>query len=476
MMRITIQIEILVVIAFLIVSPLSAQEMVDEIDQVMNEYVKLDLFSGTVLLAKDGKAIYKKAFGEANKDFHVKNTLKTKYNIGSIGKTLTGTSIMQLAEKGKLNVQDPVIKYLPDFPFGNKILIHHLLTHTSGTSNYFGHPEFSQKMNRIRSVSAALPLIYDQELRFDTPGSQFSYSNSGIVILGAVIEKITAVSYPNYLKKNILGPTGMDDTGINFLEEVVENRAVGYDKQITGEFTRNIYLMPPASADGGIETTVMDMLKFDQALYGTSLLSEVSKEKMFTPFLEGYGYCWDIREEYGNVITSHGGGTSGVSAAFRRYTTDRYTLVVLSNYRGAATPVANTLEAIIFGQEYPKPKPRLGEHLYNTISEKGSDYVLKNYQEILAVGDYQIRSSGFLNRTGYDLLFNQRVEMAITIFKLNIMLFPQDANIHDSLGEAYMVKGEYKKSREMYEKALALDPEFENAKKMLKRLDELDKK
>jgi CubicO group peptidase (beta-lactamase class C family) len=459
----------------LYILPLSAQEMVEEIDQVITEYVKLDLFSGTVLVAKDGDVVYAKAFGEADKDFHVKNTLDTRYNIGSIGKTLTGTSIMQLVEKGKLDVMDPVIKYLPDFPHGDKILIHHLLTHTSGTYNYFAHPDFAQKIYTIRSVSDALPLIYDQKLRFETPGTEFSYSNSGIIILGAIIEKISGKTYPDYLRENILDPLKMNDTGINFLENVVENRAVGYDKNITGKFTRNIFRMPPASADGGIETTVLDMLKFDQALYGNSLLSDDSKKKMFKSFLEGYAYCWSIREEHNNFITEHGGGTSGVSASFKRYTTDRYTIIVLSNYGGGATQVANTIEAIIFDEEYPKPKPRLGEYFYKIISEKGSTYFLENYEQILKEGGYQIRSSNLLNRAGYDLLFYRQIDMAITLFELNIRLFPDDANIYDSLGEGYMMRGDYKNSRKMYNKALELDPNFENAKKMLKELDNLEK-
>jgi len=456
--------------------PLTAQEITAKIDEVMDKYVELDLFSGTVLVAKDGNILYAKAFGEADKDFYVKNTLETKFNIGSIGKIFTGTAIMQLAESGKLDVMDPVNKYLPDFPFGEKILIHHLLTHTSGTFNYFAHPDFSNKFYTIRSVGDALPLIYDQKLLFDTPGEKFSYSNSGIVILGAVIEQVSGMSYPGYLRENILEPTEMHDTGINYLEEVVENRAAGYDKLITGEFKRNIFRVPPANADGGIETTVLDLLKFDQALYGTSLLNEESKQKMWTPLLDDYAYCWEIRNEYDNFITSHGGGAPGVNAAFRRYTTDRYTLVILSNYGGGANPVARTVEAIIFGQEYAMPEPGIGEYIYKIISEKGSTYFLNNYEQILKEGGYEIRSSTTLNRAGYELLYNRQTDMAIDLFKLNIRLFPDDANIHDSLGEAYMMKGDYVKSRELYNKALQLDPDFENAKQMLQRLDELEKK
>ena len=178
-MSIITRLLMLFVLTLVFILPLSAQEIIDQIDQVMDEFVKLDLFSGTVLVARDGEILYAKAFGEADKDFHVKNTLDTKFNIGSIGNTFTGTAIMQLAGKGKLNVMDPVIKHLPDFPYGNKILIHHLLTHTSGTFNYFAHPDFEQKMYTIRSVSDALSLIYNQELQFQTPGEKFSYSIPG---------------------------------------------------------------------------------------------------------------------------------------------------------------------------------------------------------------------------------------------------------------------------------------------------------
>lgn len=201
----------------LIVCPLWAQELNDKIDELIVQFINQDQFSGSVLLAKDGEILYAKAFCEADKDFHVNNTLNTKYNIGSIGKTFTGISIMQLAEQKKLNVSDPVKKHLNDFPYGDKITIHHLLSHTAGILNYFAHPDFALQMFRIRSVGDALPLIYDQELRFETPGEQFSYSNSGIVILGAIIEKLSGQTYADYLKQNILIPAGMNDTGINYL-------------------------------------------------------------------------------------------------------------------------------------------------------------------------------------------------------------------------------------------------------------------
>ena len=443
---------------------------VKEIDKVMNEFIKLEQFSGCVLVAKDGKPFYAKAFGEADKDFHVKNNLKTKFNIGSIGKTLTGVSIMQLAQKGKLSVTDPVIKYLKDFPFGDKITIHHLLTHTSGTFNYFAHPDFRNKMFTIRSVKDALQLIYDQKLVFDTPGERFSYSNSGIVILGAVIEAVSGQSYPDYIQDNILKPLGMKNTGIKYADEIVENRACGYEKSPAGKFKRNVFMAPPANADGGIETTVEDMLKFDQALYGEKLLSEEYKKKMFTPFKENYAYCWRISQKDGNAVIEHGGGAPGISADFKRYIDEKFTIVVLSNYGKAAIPVSRTIEAIIFNDKYEMPKPTISEFLYKKMNEEGFDNVVKNFDQLLKKSGYRISSSRILNFFGYEILSEQKIDMAIEIFKLNIRLFPNEANPYDSLGEAYMIKGDIESSIKSYKNALEIDPNFQTAKEQLKKL------
>jgi CubicO group peptidase (beta-lactamase class C family) len=447
-----------------------AQQISQKIDAVIVEFVRLEQFSGSIMVAKDGEVLYAKAFGDANKDFHVKNSLKTKFNIGSAGKTFTGVSIMQLAEKGQLKVSDPVKKYLQDFPFGDQITIHHLLTHTSGTYNYFAHPQFLARMFRIRSVNDALPLIYDQKLQFETPGEQYAYSNSGIVILGAIIEKVSGKRYDEYIKENILDPAKMHDTGINYWDEIEENRAVGYIKSPSGEFKTNIFMVPPANADGGIETTVEDLLKYDQALYGEELLSEESKKKMFTPLKNNYGYCWRIEEKYGNMLVWHGGGAPGVSASFRRYIDDRYTLIVLSNYSGGATQVSNTIEAIIFGDEYEFPKPTLGEFLYNNMQEKGLDLTMQNVEQLLNDNGYKIQSSRPLNLLGYTLLGEKKLDMALEILKFNLHLFPDEANSYDSLAEVYLRRGDAKSAIEHYKKALEIDPNFTNSKNMLEKL------
>lgn len=455
--------------AMLLTGGVRAQQQAETIDAVMAEYARLDVFSGTVLVARGGDIVYAEAFGEANKDHHVANILETRFNIGSIGKTFTGVAIMQLVERAKLELAAPVVRYLPNFPYGDDITIHHLLSHTSGLANYMAHPEYRSRMAQLRQIDDLLPLIYDQELVFDTPGEAYSYSNSGIVVLGAVIEKVTGQPYPQYVHDNILAPAGMTDTGINFWDRVVPNRAMGYTKSFSGQISSAIFLVPPASADGGIETTVLDMLKFDRALNGETLLSDDSKARMFTPNLRGYGYCWRISEIGGHRTVGHQGGAPGVSASFKRYPDDDVTIIVLSNYSDGAIQPSRTLEAIVFGLPYAAPKRPLGEVLYREIVDGKVDSSA-GVEAIIEREGARPHSSIPLNQLGYELLGSGDVDGAIAAFEANASLFPDDPNSFDSLAEAYLARGDRERAIALYRKALEVDPTFANSRRMLEQL------
>ena len=458
----------------LLAGGIHAAELAERIDSVMAEFVDLDLFSGTVLVARRGDIVYARAFGEANKDHHVANILETRFNIGSIGKTFTAVGIMQLVERGTVELDAPVVRYLQDFPYGDAITIHHLLSHTSGMFNYMAHPDYQAHIPRLRRIGDFLPLIYDQQLVFDTPGEAFSYSNSGIVVLGAVIEKVSGQPYEDYIRGNILMPTGMNDTGINFWDEVVPNRAMGYSKSLSGSFSQAVLQVPPASADGGIETTVLDMLKYDRALHGDGLLSEASKEKMFTPNLNDYGYCWRISDNEARRSIGHGGGAPGVSASFMRYPEDDVTIIVLSNYSGAASEPARPLEAIVFGEEFAAPRPPIGEVLYRGVTRGEVEATAVGLGALLERQGYELRTSRTLNNVGYELLGTGEVEMAIAVFELNVDRFPEEANPYDSLAEACLAAGDRERAIALYRKALSVDPEFENARRMLEQLTTKD--
>ncbi|WP_299104570.1 serine hydrolase [uncultured Tenacibaculum sp.] len=454
-----------------------SQSQKKEIEDAMQKFVALDQFSGTVLLAKEGKILYAKAFGEANKEFNNKNNLDTKFDICSMGKMFTGVAIMQLEEQGKLNVNDPVSKYLKEFPFGDKITIHHLLSHTSGTGNYFRHPDYRLKNNTLREVDEMLPLVYDQKLVFKEPGERFSYSNSGIVILGAIIEEITGEKYADYITNNILSPLGMHNTGIKYLDDVVENRATGYIKSIAGKFNKNTFIIPTANPSGGILSTVNDLLKFDQALYTDKLINDSSKEKMFTAIKSRYGYTFQVDNRYDNKIVGHGGGAPGFTSNFSRYLKDKYVIIVLSNYDRIAREVAQTIEAIIYKREYRFPRKKLPNYVYDNQQKLASFKTIKDIASFLEKKDYKPRFGGVLNYAGYETMEEGNIDYAITIFKLNVYFFPNIPQVYNSLAEAYETNKQYDLALENYKKAVDVaenkkHPLLNSLKKSLKEFQE----
>ncbi|MDY8136050.1 serine hydrolase domain-containing protein [Aquimarina sp. 2201CG5-10] len=447
---------IIFIALFFLITVVKSQTVNEKINEVMQKYIELDQFSGSILLAKNGEVLYKKAFGEADKELHVKNNLDTKYDICSMGKVFTGVSILQLEEQGKLQINDPVIKYLKDFPLGDKITIHHLLSHTSGIGNYFRHPEYNPNKNKLRQVNDLLQLIYEQELVFKTPGERFSYSNSGVVILGAIIEEITKQNYSDYIQEHILTPVKMYNTGIKYLDDIVENRANGYMRSISSNYTKNIYEIPTASPAGGILSTVNDLFKFDQALDANILISKASKEKMFTAVTSRYGYTFQVDNRHGNKIVGHGGGAPGFTSYFSKYLKDKYVLIVLSNYDNIAREVSVAIESILYNKDYKLPRQKLAQYIYQQQDTLQSFNTSKDLADFLKENNYTPKFGGHLNYVGYELMKEGKVDYAITIFKLNTILFSDIPNVYDSLAEAYENNNQYKLALKNYEQAVKI--------------------
>ncbi|WP_108807517.1 serine hydrolase [Aquimarina spinulae] len=457
------------VITFLMicfVSGVQAQTINDKIEEMMQKHVELDQFSGTVLLAKEGKILYQKAFGDANKSYQIKNNIDTKFNIASMGKMFTGVSIMQLEEQGKLNINDPVIKYLKDFPFGNKITIHHLLSHTSGLSNYMRHKVYRANRGKRYVINDIIPFIYEQKLEFDIPGKKFAYSNSGMVVLGAIIEKISGQSYSEFITQNIFIPAKMNNTQMRFWDDVVENRALGYLKSISGKYTNTIYTNSSPQSDGGILSTVKDMLKFDQALYTSLLINENSKKKLFTNVIPKvtYGLAFQIENKNNNRVVGHGGGLPGFSSYFSRYLDDKYTIIALSNYDMISRNIVYYIEDILYNKKYQLPKERLRFFIYSNKAKINNFNDLKDIENFVKIHNYSLNHPQRLNLIAYEFMREKDTEFAIKLFKLNVHLFPDEANMYDSLGEAYENNEQFDLALKNYEKAV------EVAKKQSHRL------
>lgn len=331
-----------------------------EIDAFVTKLAEEDKFSGAVLLAKDDKPIFQKAYGLASKEFNVPNQINTKFNVASMGKMFTGVAVAQLAEQGKLSFNDFIGKHLPDYPkdVANRITIHHLLTHTSGLGSYWKDEFHEANHARFRTIQDFFPFFINDAPAF-APGAKWSYSNAGFMVLGAIIEKIAGQSYFGYVKENVFRRAGMNDTDFYEADRVTPNLATGYTRQNrylreVAEWTNTLFISPvKGGAAGGGYSTVEDLLRFSSALRQNKLLSSEMTSTILTGKVEyaanrkyAYGFANDIVN--GQRIVFHDGGANGISAEFDMYPDSGYTIVVLSNYdHPAALPVVKKSQEMI---------------------------------------------------------------------------------------------------------------------------------
>jgi CubicO group peptidase (beta-lactamase class C family) len=449
-----------------------------QIEALVARHAALDLFSGTVLVADDGKIVYAGAYGQANRDHRVPNRLDTRYNIGSIGKTFTAVAIMQLVEAGKLRLDDKLAMFLPDFPFPEKdaITIQQLLNHSSGLGDYMEHADYARTLAGIDAIADILPLIYAQKPLF-APGERFGYSNSGMVVLGAIIEKASGLSYPDYLQRHVFKPAGMQDSHLAQEDEVLANRSIGYTAKPDGGYRANVRTIMPASADGGLRTTASDLLRFDQALNGNTLLNAESRQRMFTPVGPApfYASGWFTKRVEGHLAVGHGGGAPGINAEFRRYPDDRLTLIVLSNQDMGATPLADAIEKSLFGLPDALPTRVDADYMRaEQFIEQGHAAAALAILDRLAAAEQPHLPSlyaGAKLRIGGKL----EAERAVTALTRYIELAGADAQPSRSAawwrkGNAYELLGKIAEARQSYEESLRLEPGDEDVKQSLEKL------
>ena len=331
-----------------------------EIDAFIKKLAEDDKFSGAVLVAKDDKPIFQKAYGLASKEYNAPNQTNTKFNVASVGKMFTGVAVAQLAEQGKLSFNDFIGKHLPDYPkdVANRVTIHHLLTHTSGLGSYWKDEFHEANHARFRTIQDFFPLFTNDAPAFP-PGAKWSYSNAGFMVLGAIIEKVAGQSYFAYVKENVFRRVGMNDTDFYEADRVTPNLATGYTKQnrylrVVTEWTNTLFISPvKGGAAGGGYSTVEDLLRFSIALRRNKLLSLEMTDTTLTGKVEyaanrkyAYGFANDIVN--GQRIVFHDGGANGISAEFDMYLDTGYSIVVLSNYDHPATrPVVKKAQEMI---------------------------------------------------------------------------------------------------------------------------------
>ena len=461
----------------------NSSEVISRIESYLTEYEKLG-FAGTVLIELDGTVVISKGYGFRNAELKVKNTPNTIFDIGSLTKQFTAAAILKLEMQGKLSTSDTITKYFQNVPVDKStISIHDLLRHQSGLQSNLG-----EDYDPITEI-AFLDSLMISPLQFKS-GSDFSYSNIGYSLLALIIEKVSGQTYEQYLCENLWKPSGMEETGYsrpNFDTSLI---AIGYGKnnRLWGKPTdkkwneRAPYLH--LLGNGGILSTTEDLFKWHKSLMAENILSKELKEKLYHPKIRAnennnaiYAYGWDVSRTKRNTFRVWHNGTNNIFYAdFMRFIEENTTLILMSNktFRGT-DQITFEIAKIIFEKNYKPTIPKPDNETNQKFTQEIIEIILNKGLEVAAL-KYKKRPSNtdvleyLLIRNGYEQLSQNKFDEAIWIFTINSIANPNSFNAYDSLGEAYMNKGDKISAIKNYEKSLQLDPTNQNAEEMIKKL------
>lgn len=317
-------------------------------------------FSGSILVGYKGEILLSRGFGYASLEHDIPNSAQTKFRIASITKGFTAAAILLLQEKEILSIHDPISRYLPDYPYGNKITIHHLLSHTSGIPNFTSFKNYWPYMMRLpTTLDQTIESFKHLPLEF-SPGEKYTYCNSGYLLLTKIVERVSGISYAEFLKQSIFDPLQMKDTNVDNGRHIVKNMATGYTVLKEIVHAEHIDMSIPQGAYG-LYSTVEDLFRWDQALYTDQLLSFQSLQQMFTPQLHQYGYGWSIQSidlgESKHTCIKHKGSINGFQSDILRFIDDQLTIIVLSNFHlTPVTWIGKNLAKLFFGYSFQIPQ------------------------------------------------------------------------------------------------------------------------
>lgn len=355
----------------------------DEVDRAVQDIMQQYKIPGLALaVMRDGKVVRAQGYGLANVELNVPVRPETIFQSGSMGKEFTATAVMMLLEEGKIALDDKLTKYFPDSPSSwNEITIRRLLTHTSGIKNY------SEKdLNYRLDYSEEDLLKKAQSFPLDfPPGDKWSYSNTGYVVLGILIHKLTGEFYGDFLQERIFAPLGMTSTRIMSESDIIPNRSSGY-RLVKGQLKNQEYVSPSlnTTADGSLYFTVLDLAKWDAALYAGKLLKGSSFDQMWTAVklndgkTYDYGFGWFLNQIRGHRIIEHGGAWQGFTTHISRYVADKLTVVVLTNLDSAhsrAEEITHVVAGTYLADLKPLPPPEAIEDKEPAVTQRFRDLI-----------------------------------------------------------------------------------------------------
>ena len=448
------------------------------IGALVEQFHDAGLFSGAILVAEHGEVLYAGGSGLADASWGLPNTPDTRFRIGSVTKQFTAALVLQLVEEGRLDLDAPVTRYLPDYPAasGDRITLHHLLSHTSGIPDITSLPTFAAEIERDAFTPDSLMTVFSGlDLVFE-PGKGAAYSSSGYIVLGAILERVTGEPYARLLQERLLGPLGLHDTVYDDGRSVIPRMAQGYTR-VAGTLERAEYIDPSVPyAAGMMVSTVHDLQRWAEALYrGDPFQHPETAERMRTPVTGPVAYGLMVYDQPVGALAVptviHGGAIPGFTSALAYMPREGLTLVVIDNTFGDVTPVLVGVTALLYGQPVKTPRPGIADVVARVIETEGVEAAAARYRALRATepNGYDV-SRAQLNDLGYVYLHRGNTATAIAVFALNAEAYPEASNTYDSLAEAYLAAGDEVQATANYRRALDLDPQSASARTALTRL------
>ncbi|WP_353718771.1 serine hydrolase [Dyadobacter sp. 676] len=480
---------------------LYAQPRLQQIDSLIEGKFDNGELAGNILIAQKGALIYQKSLGMADVANRVPLDEQSTFSLASVSKIFTSVAILQLKQKGKLKLDDPVKKHLPAFRY-SQITIRHLLSHTSGLADYqMLEKPYTADTGKIFTIADLVPAINqsDQAILFN-PGEKWSYSNSGYGLLALIVEKVSGLPFPSYLARHIFQPAGMNHTYIStpLLNVADMHRVKGYDtpnyapwlRQRVDSLPRNrieLHNLGGLIGQGNVISTTGDLLLFDRALYGSKLLKPSTLQEAFKPARLAsqkfattgwgntsayYGLGWMILKDttYGKVVF-HSGGMPGAVTLFLRNVTKDQTVILLNNVTHRGThAIGVSLFQVLNGGSPVADKQSLANLYARTLIKTNAASALEKLSSCKTDTAHYYLSEQEMNRLGLQMFYDGYQPAGLEVLRLNTVLSPASWNVYDSYAEALKAVGHREEAILMYRKSLELNPKNKGAERALAEL------
>ena len=436
------------------------QVHINQIDSLMKKTYERGLFNGNVLIAKNDKIIYQKSIGFTDETKQTALKDKSIFNIGSIAKEFNAVAIMILVERGLLNLDDTIAKFNFGLPkWSEKVTVRQLINYASGI------PPIESGLTTINDEGAWNILKSNDKLLFE-PGTSYRYDNGNVFLQRRIIEKVSGVSYEDFVAKNIIEPLKMTNS--------VFDPKFGYKNRTSCYDMDNVRCPEMNFISGWLWVDINDLYKWIEAMNSNRLISKKSFQTLLkNPYAidEGGSLGRYLEKE---ELQRHNGVSYKFESIFLNDLKNNITIILVSNNLNRVWDLGYIIHNLMLGKDYEIPKKSIYQALrkeaHNDINKAIETYNLLKEKSETA---YSFENPSELNRLGYELLRDKKIESAIKIFSLNINRFPNLPNPYDSRGEAYFIKKDYLASKNDYSKVLNLDPTNQNAKTMLLKIDEL---